>query len=273
MKLSFSTLGCPQLDVEQVIKAAKTCGFDGVEIRTLGGEVDLTRVEDLKPGAIHAVRKKFEDSGIEVICINSGANYAKADPGERDRQTVHGKAYIDIAAGLGAKYVRVFGGNINRFENREEVLQWIVDGLTGLAAYAREKGVVLLLETHDDFSRGEDCRKLLDRLPRGSVEILWDILHSYRWGETFEETWKAVGAYVRHVHIKDSANFSKQGFDITFVGEGRLPVKEAVELLNSRGYKGYYSFEWEKLWHPEIPEWEAAFPHYVKIMKNQEDRS
>lgn len=267
MKLSFSTLGCPKLNVEQVIDAAKKYGFSGIEIRALEGKSDLMQVEALKPGVINETRKKFEDSGIEVICINSGVNYAKADCAEREQQTVQGKAYIDIAAGLGAKYIRVFGGHINRLENRDEVMQWIVGGFTELVEYGCERGVTLLLETHDDFSRGDDCRKLLDRLPQGSLYVIWDILHSYRCGETFAETWNEIGDYVKHVHIKDSANFSKQGFDITLVGEGNLPVKEAVELLKSNGYSGYYSFEWEKLWHPEIPEWEASFPQYVTTMK------
>lgn len=266
MKLSFSTLGCPKLDVEQVIDAANENGFSGIEIRALEGKADLTQVEALKPGAIHETRKKFEDGGLEVICINSGVNYAKADPGEREKQTAHGKTYIDIAEGLGAKYVRVFGGHINRFENREEVMEWIVNGFTELIEYGRERGVTLLLETHDDFSRGDDCKKLLNRLPEGSLYVIWDILHSYRCGETFSETWNEIGSYVKHVHIKDSVNFSKQGFDIALVGEGNLPVKEAVALLKANGYNGYYSFEWEKLWHPEIPEWEEAFPQFVKTM-------
>ena len=33
------------------------------------------------------------------------------------------------------------------------------------------------------------------------------------------------------------------------------------------GYRGYYCFEWEKRWHPEIPEPDIAFPHYAKVMR------
>ena len=32
------------------------------------------------------------------------------------------------------------------------------------------------------------------------------------------------------------------------------------------GYQGYYCFEWEKKWHPEIEDPEIAFPHYAKLM-------
>jgi hypothetical protein len=42
---------------------------------------------------------------------------------------------------------------------------------------------------------------------------------------------------------------------------------EAIDILYNDGYKGYFSFEWEKLWHPEIAEPEIAIAHYAKTMK------
>jgi hypothetical protein len=37
-----------------------------------------------------------------------------------------------------------------------------------------------------------------------------------------------------------------------------------MQLLKNEGYDGYYSFEWEKKWHPYLPEPEVAFPHFIK---------
>jgi len=45
-----------------------------------------------------------------------------------------------------------------------------------------------------------------------------------------------------------------------------VPVKAQVKTLAAAGYKGYYCFEWEKKWHPEIEEPEVAFPHYAKTI-------
>jgi hypothetical protein len=39
-----------------------------------------------------------------------------------------------------------------------------------------------------------------------------------------------------------------------------------VKTLATGGYKGYYCFEWEKKWHPEIEDPEIAFPHYARTM-------
>jgi predicted xylose isomerase-like sugar epimerase len=49
-------------------------------------------------------------------------------------------------------------------------------------------------------------------------------------------------------------------------GTGQVPVKEQVRVLAKGGYAGFYSFEWEKGWHPEIEEPEVAFPQYAKVM-------
>jgi hypothetical protein len=45
-----------------------------------------------------------------------------------------------------------------------------------------------------------------------------------------------------------------------------VPVQGQVKVLAGAGYRGYYCFEWEKKWHPEIAEPEVAFPHYAKTM-------
>jgi hypothetical protein len=43
-------------------------------------------------------------------------------------------------------------------------------------------------------------------------------------------------------------------------------VRETVRVLVEAGYPGYYCFEWEKKWHPEIEDPEVAFPHYARVM-------
>ena len=43
-------------------------------------------------------------------------------------------------------------------------------------------------------------------------------------------------------------------------------MQEQVRVLAGHGYSGYYCFEWEKKWHPEIEEPEVAFPHYARVM-------
>ena len=70
---------------------------------------------------------------------------------------------------------------------------------------------------------------------------------------------------MRHTHLKDS---KPEGADRRYVltGTGEVPVQAQVKVLAAAGYRGYYCFEWEKKWHPEIEEPEVAFPHYAKTI-------
>ena len=51
-------------------------------------------------------------------------------------------------------------------------------------------------------------------------------------------------------------------------GEGGVNLPDILRRLRADGYRGCYSFEWEKRWHPEIPEPEKAFPMYVRYMRS-----
>lgn len=42
MKLSFTTLACPDLDVEMIVRRAKAFGFDGVDFRGTKEGLDVT---------------------------------------------------------------------------------------------------------------------------------------------------------------------------------------------------------------------------------------
>src|SRR3989441_1701203 len=65
-------------------------------------------------------------------------------------------------------------------------------------------------------------------------------------------------------HLKDSV---AAGNDRRYVltGTGDVPVKRQIAALVKIGYRGFFSFEWEKRWHPEIEEPERAIAHYATV--------
>ena len=79
--------------------------------------------------------------------------------------------------------------------------------------------------------------------------------------------------WVRHTHLKDSrppaAPDPARPQDRRYVltGTGEVPVRKQFEVLARHGYRGYYSFEWEKRWHPEIEEPEVALPHFARTAR------
>ena len=51
------------------------------------------------------------------------------------------------------------------------------------------------------------------------------------------------------------------------LGEGEVPVKEALHTWAEHGYDGFVCVEWEKKWHPEIEEPDIAFPQHARVLR------
>ena len=265
-KLGFSTLGCPAYTVDQVIALAKGNGFSGVELRFLRGQVDLPALEELSAARIGETRRRFRDAGIDVVSIDTSVRMNSLDEADRQKQLEASRANAAIADGLGAPYMRVYGGPLPAHQDRDATLNAIVDGLSRVADDARARGVTTLIETHDAFSTSESVLDLFARGVSPNLAVLWDTLHTHRHGEAAAHTWARLGPRIKLVHLKDSATSSAEGFDLVLTGTGTAPIPSFLEVLKAARYDGYVDFEWEKAWHPELEEPEVAIPHFARYM-------
>ena len=84
--------------------------------------------------------------------------------------------------------------------------------------------------------------------------------------EAPEKTVSSLRSFIRHTHLKDAVG---SGADRKYVltGRGNVPVRKQVELLHTSGYQGFYCFEWEKVWHPDLEEPEVAIADYARVMR------
>ncbi|SDS57138.1 sugar phosphate isomerase/epimerase family protein [Microlunatus soli] len=265
-KIGFSTLGCPGYSVEQVAALARDNGFDGVEIRFIRGVVDLATLEEFSAGRIADTAKIFADAGVEVSCIDTSVRFGSGDPDELATQREIAKINCEIAGALGARYIRVFGGTRPADADPDTSLQTIADGLGTVADDAHAAGIEALLETHDDFCTAATVQPLLDRTS-DRLGVLWDFMHSFRNGESAEQTWSALGPRIRQVHVKDGSVATPEKFDLVLTGTGIVPLGDAIRVLRAADFTGYVDFEWEKAWHPEIEPPEVAIPHFRQALQ------
>jgi sugar phosphate isomerase/epimerase len=123
------------------------------------------------------------------------------------------------------------------------------------------------METHGDLVKTEDVERVMKTANHPNSGLVWDV--SNMWTVTKEDPVEVYGKlkqYIKHTHIKD-AKLSAGKIDYVFLGRGEVPIFETIDLLAKGGYRGYYSFEWEKLWHPEIAEPELAFADFSQVME------
>src|SRR5688500_15641992 len=145
----FSTLGCPSYSVDEVIAIATANGFSGVEIRFIRGTVDIASLPEFSKAGLDATRRKFNDAGVAVAGIGTSLRMVSFDAEQRSKQMEAARANIEIAAGLGAKYLRAFGGPLPPEQDRERTLDAIASGLGAIGELSATSGVTTLLETHD----------------------------------------------------------------------------------------------------------------------------
>ncbi len=264
--IGFSTLGCPKWDWKTILGHAAEWGFAAVELRGLQGEMDLTKCPEFSPARIKASLADLAAQGLRIANLGASANLHVPDPAERRAQLDEAKRFIDLARQLKSPCVRVFGDKWVQGEAHEVTIDRIADGLHELVAYAKGSGVTVILETHGDFPHSATVLEMIKKAKSPDVGVLWDTHHTWVAGkEGPAETFKVLGPYVRHVHLKDSVPGGKEDHYV-LTGTGKVPVKDIVGVLAKGHYRGIYGFEWEKAWIPELQEPEVAFPHFAKTM-------
>lgn len=264
MKISFSTLGCPEWDFGEICAVAKDLGYDGIEVRGVLHETCVPRIEEFSPARLPQTKAQLQRLGLETPLLTSGC--LLADSTHKAEILQEAKDYIDTAAALGAPYVRLLADE-QPAPGYPVDLGLVREQAQELGRYAKEKGVTILLETNGIFADSERMGKLHTSLKGGSVGVLWDIHHPYRHQkEPVRTTYKALAPYIRHVHLKDSVVENGRVL-YKRIGEGDIPVKECIDLLQKDGYTGYVSLEWVRRWEPSLESGGLIFDHFIRTVK------
>ena len=291
-RVAFSTLSCPDWTWRDILDRGPLHGYDGVEVRLLERETDLLRVPEFQQGALSTRRRDLDAAGFEVCGLASSVRFDEPEKSAREDQIQTGRAYVDLAVELGAKFVRVFGDVLPSEGSpgeRDAAIARVAAGIEELSTYAESAGVWILLETHGDFLDSHVVRQTMSQVTSGAAGVLWDTHHPwYFCGEDVAETFELLQPWVRHTHWKDSvpskpremddaaraaaeeANKLMSGHrhaDYVLFGEGQFPALECMRRLRQSGYAGWFCYEWEKMWHPEIEDPEIALPPFPERLR------
>ncbi len=250
----FSSLGCPDLTLDETLALASKRGIEAVELRSLGGTVELHDYFAKKFGTPENLAVQVRASGVRVVALNASMHLAGATEAQRHQL----EAFAPWADALGARWLRVFDGKAAdddaTFSDARATLQWW-RALRTLRGWSCD----VMIETHDSLFTGEKIRHFLAAAP--GTAILWDAHHTWRKGsEDPLTTWQAIRESVVHVHVKDSVGLpsARHPFTYTLPGDGVFPIAPLLGALHADNFSGPVSLEWEKLWHPYLPPLDEA---------------
>jgi sugar phosphate isomerase/epimerase len=269
LPIGFSTLGCPNWEWKKILDQATQHGFAAIELRGLLNEMDLSKSPQFTGDKLKESLKDLDALGLKIAGLGASTNMHEPDAAKRTKQMDEARRFIELAHQLRSPYVRVFPNQLVKGEERKTTIDRIVAGLRELGDHAKGSKVTVIVESHGEFTTSPLLLEIIKGANHPNVAFLWDAHHTCVAGEKPAETFKQLGRYTRHTHLKDSRapKADEKGRRYVLTGTGEVPVKETVKVLAAGGYKGYYSFEWEKRWHPEIEDPEIAIPHYAKVMR------
>lgn len=246
-RLAFSTLGCPEADLNAVLDLARRHGFAGVELRAAPDQ-------PVHVGLGHAERQRIayrmQEAAVTPLSLASYVKVAAPDPPDQD-VVDDGIAHLRLAADLGALFVRIFPGGDPDTADPAGQDRRAARRLAALAPVAADLGVALALETHDSHRRAADIRRVLDHPGCEGVRVVWDTLHTWLGGETPKQTWELLSDRIGYVQVKDVP--ARDDLTPVLMGTGALPLPEVAAVLAAGHYTGWVSWEYERAWHPEQP--------------------
>jgi sugar phosphate isomerase/epimerase len=220
MNLSFSTRGWEWLRWEDYLADAEEMRFGGIELYNVQKRPELTeKGAPLHKYEIAATARALRGKKLRIPCLDTSCDLSS------DETAVPALlSLFDMARDLGVGCVSAAALTEN-----EPAVRAAMDTLLPAA---EQKGVTLLLKTSGIYSDTARLRALMDSFACDQLAALWDIHHPYRdHGESAQETIRNLGAYVRHVHLRDSDDRNTYNL----IGEGTLPVDEMMPVRLEEG--------------------------------------
>lgn len=265
MKIAFSTLGCPGWSWDDILSTARDFDFDGIEVRGIENELYVPKAAPFQGKNADIAMERLKKLRLEIPVLTSACYLF--EKGNADAVLKEGADYISLASKLKAPYVRVLGDR-NPEPGREVDLGTVAENLRKLSPIAADKGVTLLVETNGALADSGAMLGLLKTVGSGSVGVLWDVHHPYRFfGEPVDTTWSVLKSHIKYVHIKDSV-VENGAVKYKMMGYGDVPVREALLLLKREGYDGYVSLEWVKRWCMDLEEPGVVFSHFANYVRS-----
>ena len=250
MRLSFSTRGWTDVPWQELTETAIEMRFNGIEIYNLNKSAMIERGGAFDKYRLSATARELREKKLAIPCFDTSCDLSE--------QASDISVLIDlmeIARQMKVSCVVACALSENEALVRQRIGQ--------LLEKAEEFGVTLLIKTSGIFADTARLRSVMDDFASDFLGALWDMHHPYRdMNESADTTIKNLGAYVRHVHLRDSDDQNTYNL----IGEGNVPIAEMMRALSSINYDGFISLEWKPEWMEDLQDREIIFPHFVNYM-------
>jgi L-ribulose-5-phosphate 3-epimerase len=276
MKIAGHTMGTPEYSLFDAINLFASIGFDGIEIIVQDDYSCGIPLHQPKKNLVE-LKTFSDDHGVKIPALTPYfSHFNSTNQSIRAKEIEGVRRVFEIASIVGAKFIRIYAGNTSEpgsvDSEVEEAL--LVESMQLLAEEAEAHDLNIVLENHfNTFTvSAASSVRIVDRIDHTRVGILYDQANlSFTNNEEYTEAIGLQGSRILYVHVKDfkfkglnrefkSSNVARpdqndRNVVSTVVGQGILQWPEILDSLNSIGYTGWLSLEYEWRWHPnDLPD-------------------
>lgn len=290
-KIAGHTMGTPEYNVFEAIELMEKIGADGVEI-VVQDDYKSGIPCDCDENFLAQIKKCAQEHHVQVICLTPYNSYFNSlDEGQRQREIAEIKKVINYCEYLGAKYIRIYAGNLKAGDTEKYDEKWamLIKSLQELGEVAAEKGVTLVTENHFNTMTvsAKESVALMKAVNHRAVKILYDQANlTFTGKEGYEDAIAIQQEYVGYMHVKDLIFREGKSFESSnvahpdeeernvytkIVGEGVVPWPQILKKVKELGYDGWLSLEYERRWHPDdIPDASIGMRKSLEYLRSLE---
>ena len=212
-------------DIETIIRNLTEIGMEAVELRTThrhGVELSLTKSERAE------VKHRFADSPVRLASLGTTCEYQSEDPAVVRRNVEETKAWLQLAADVGAGSVKVRPNGLRKDASPDATLEQIGKALNECGIAAADQGLKVQLEVHgSETSRLPSIRKILDHAgSHPGVWVCWNSNQTDLLDGGLESNFRLVQDRIGQVHMRD-------------LYQEEYPWRRLVQLLHGINFDGY----------------------------------
>lgn len=225
-------------DPREQCEVASGLGLTHLEIRSAWH----VNILDLDARQLTTLQKTLTEWGLSVSSIGSpiGKIPIDEDFGPHLERMRHA---AEVAALLGAPYVRVFSFFIRPGDDPDSHRDEVLRRMCALAETAEQHDVVLVHENEKEIY-GDIPRRCLDivtSVDSAHLRLAWDAANFVQVGvRPFTDGYASLRPYVDYIQIKDAVLADAS---VVVAGAGDGEVVETIRALRADGFDGFFSLE------------------------------
>ncbi len=211
-------------DLPTILERLERLEYEGGELRTGHAhkvEAGLSKHER------DEIRKRFEDSPVELAGLGSAFEFQSRDPAEVKRNIEGTKAYVRLAHDLGAPGVKVRPNGIPKGADLDATLHQIGRALHEIGRDAADFGVEIRVEVHGGTtSLLPNFAKIMTHADCDNVFACWNSNPSDVQNGSIEAGFNLIAPKIREVHLRDLTDMA-------------YPWRDLFARLKHQNYQGY----------------------------------